>query len=475
VAWNTFNTQIGSYLLEVLVKNTGSLAAYDTFTTIPYAMQLCNSPTLSTLPATSPYVSGSGAITLTANGTCQGTTEFAFFYKDPGGVFHVIQGYSTAKTAPWAADFKAGHYQLLVEIRPQGSGLPYVTFLYMPFTLSGCANATLSPSVASPQVAGDTVTFTASATCSGTATFSFYVLSPGGVWSNPQGYSTNNTFVWVSPTTTGTYLVEVLARNSGAVEDPYDSFSAIPNYMLGLCSAATLNTSAASNYPSGSGPITLTGGGHCAGGTEFQFYYQDLAGGFHLIQAYSVTTTAPWPADFKAGTYPLLVELRPTGSSAAYVTFLYKPFTLTGCSAPNLAPDKASPQVGGTVVTFTATVTCTGTPSYSFWVLSPSSVWTNAQPYGASSTFAWSSPTAPGAYLVEVLVRNNGANEDPYDSFFAITNYMLILCSPETLSTLAATSPYISGSGAITLTGAATARAGPNSSSTTRTPPSAST
>jgi hypothetical protein len=38
------------------------------------------------------------------------------------------------------------------------------------------------------------------------------------------------------------------------------------------------------------------------------------------------------------------------------------------------------------------------------------------QNWGASNTFTWSS-TSSGAYMIEVDVRNAGANEDPYDSY----------------------------------------------------------
>jgi len=46
-------------------------------------------------------------------------------------------------------------------------------------------------------------------------------------------------------------------------------------------------------------------------------------------------------------------------------------------------------------------------------------VWSVAQPWGSSNTFTWSSPTS-GSYVVEVDVRNSGANEDPWDSYIDI-------------------------------------------------------
>src|SRR4029077_18600120 len=124
--WATFDTQIGNYTLEVLVKNTGSLGAYDAFTTIPYSMQVCDTPTLNTGGATSPYASGSGPITLTASASCFGGAQYEFWYQDPAAAFHLIgSGYGAGNTAQWSADFKAGSYNLLVEVRPLGSTANY--------------------------------------------------------------------------------------------------------------------------------------------------------------------------------------------------------------------------------------------------------------------------------------------------------------------------------------------------------------
>ena len=229
--WNTFDTQIGSYLLEVLIKNTGSTAAYDSFTSLAYQMLLCTATTL-TPSASSPYASGAGAITLTAGGACAGSTQFRFYFKDTAGVWHLLQDYSASNTASWSADYKAGGYTLLAEIRPGGSSATLVSYVFLPFTLSGCTSATLTPNPNSPQPKGTSVMLTATATCTGaSADFQFWVRSPAGVWTMIQDYGHGNTVTWSAPTIAGTYVLEVLARNTGATNDPFDAYVAI-NYML---------------------------------------------------------------------------------------------------------------------------------------------------------------------------------------------------------------------------------------------------
>jgi hypothetical protein len=416
--WNSLNTQIGSYLLYVLVKNTGSLGSYDAYKTLPYSMQLCNTPTLSTGAATSPYASGSGPITLTATGTCAGTTEYQFYYFDTA--WHLIQAYSATSTASWKADYRAGNYTLLVESRPVGSTAGFITYITKAFILSGCSLTSLGADKTSPQVAGTIVTWTATAgTCSGSPQFQFWVQAPSGVWTKVQSYGAPNTFTWASPTTAGTYGIQVWVRNTGANDDLYDNYLSA-TYSLTLCSTPTLNTGAATTpYISGSGAITLTAPtGSCAGSTQYEFFYRDPSNVWHLIgSGYSASNSAGWSADFKAGNYALQVELRPGSSSANFVTYTSIPFQLTGCGVPSLTASPPISAVAGATVTWTATVSCTGTPDYQFYVQSPAGVYTLARAYGPSSTLTWSSPATKGTYHVQVWVRNAGATHDSFDNY----------------------------------------------------------
>jgi hypothetical protein len=272
--------------------------------------------------------------------------------------------------------------------------------------------------VAAPQVARTPVTLTAATTCGATPLYQFWVKTPDLVWHMVRDYRPSDVYDWSTLNTqAGNYLLEVLVKNTGSL-DPYESFTYIP-YSMVLCSAPTLSTGAATSpYISGSGAITLTATGACAGGTRFEFFYQDTAGVWHVIgSGYGSSNTAVWNADFRAGSYHFQVALRPVGSTAGYVTYTVIPFTLTGCGAPSLSPDRASPQLAGTSVTWTASVTCSGTPQYSFFVKSPAGVWSPGQDWGPSPTFTWSSPTTKGSYTIDVQVRNSGALEDAYDNY----------------------------------------------------------
>jgi hypothetical protein len=49
----------------------------------------------------------------------------------------------------------------------------------------------------------------------------------GSTWSLGRDWATGNTFTW-TPTATGTYSIQVWARNNGAPADVPDAYSTLP-------------------------------------------------------------------------------------------------------------------------------------------------------------------------------------------------------------------------------------------------------
>ena len=466
-----------------------SIGSYENLA-LAMASLVCSTPTLDTGAATSPYVSGSGAITLTANSTCAGGTQYRFLYRDTSLVWHYISTYGSSNTTTWSADFKAGRYFFQVRARPVGSASLYATYTNLGFTLTGCGVPALTSDPLSPQLAATAVTWTASTTCSGAAQYKFMVRNPAGGWRTPQDWGASATLSWLSPATRGSYLVQVLVRNSGAAHDAYDNYKAVP-FVVGLCTTPGMDTGiAASPYATGSGAVTFTGYGSCQGGVEYRWLYRDTGLVWHYLTGYVAGNTVSWKADYKPGPYVLEVRTRPVGSSVAYVTFRNLTFNLTGCGAASLVPNFASPQNAASRILWTATASCSGTPEYKFLVRSsycgapanpwtynlcggatikfpPTTIcsyfhciasfwlntsgyvalcvdgkyshsggvtgacsghggerqplyngfWTVGQNWSTTATFDWSSPPHTGPFVIEVLVRNSGANDDPYDHY----------------------------------------------------------
>jgi hypothetical protein len=300
LSWLTPSTR-GSYLVMVLVRNSGAANdAYDNYKAVPFVVGLCTTPGMDTGISASPYATGSGAVTFTAYGSCQGGVEYRWLYRDTSLVWHSLSGYVAGNTVSWKADYKPGAYWIEVRTRPVGSSVAYVTFRNLTFSLTGCGAASLTSDPPTSAPNGTTVNWTASASCSGTPEYKFLVRSSycgapanpwtynlcgggtikfppttfcsyfhciasfwqstngyvalcmdgkyshsggvsgacsshGGVrqplyngfWTVGQNWSASATFDWASPLHRGPFVIEVLVRNSGALDDPYDHYKAV--------------------------------------------------------------------------------------------------------------------------------------------------------------------------------------------------------------------------------------------------------
>jgi hypothetical protein len=90
-----------------------------------------------------------------------------------------------------------------------------------------------------------------------------------------------------------------------------------------------------------------------------------------------------------------------------------------------LTPDRASPQVVSTAITWTVTaVDAEGdTLYYKFYVRTTSTGWTVAQDWSASNSWTWT-PTSPGTYLLEVWVRD-GRHSSSWDAYTHSSEYVI--------------------------------------------------
>src|SRR5439155_250983 len=144
----------------------------------------------------------------------------------------------------------------------------------------------------------------------------------------------------------------------------YDAVNNIP-YQLNGCSAVSLGAITASpHYPSGS--VTLTATATCPGTPTYNFWTKTPTGTWTMDQDYSTTNTFGWSDTGRTGSYNIEVDVRDQAETVSYDTVKNLPYQLIGCSAVSLSADKTSPQPHGATVTFTATATCPGTPTYKF-------------------------------------------------------------------------------------------------------------
>src|SRR5207247_2105470 len=174
---STFNwsstSSAGTYRIEVDVRDASSPAAYDAVKSMTYVLAGCTGAQLTT-DKSSPQLTGTASITLTGAASCPGAADYRFWIRSPGGSWSVVQGYSSNATYTWnTAALPAGTYSLEVDARNHGSASSYEAVGNASFTIARCVVTGLGTDKASPQAAGTTVTFTASASCVGTPQYRF--------------------------------------------------------------------------------------------------------------------------------------------------------------------------------------------------------------------------------------------------------------------------------------------------------------
>ncbi|HEY3821387.1 MAG TPA: hypothetical protein VGL81_29675 [Polyangiaceae bacterium] len=368
-------------------------------------------------------------VTWTATAGCgaQDIPTYAFYELAPGGSWHQVQDWSTTATLPFdTTGATDGTYAFQVWIRAQGSTAAYESYAGASFTVTSagggeaCAGATLSPSLASPQPTGTSITLTAgSSTCSNPE-YAFYELAPGGSWQEVQSYSTTATYAFNSATA-GAYDFQVWIRDASS-SAAYDTYAGT-SYTLGssgsaACTGATLSPSLASPQPTGTS-VTLTAGSSTCGNPQYAFYELAPGGSWQQAQGYSSTATYAFNSA-TAGTYSFQVWVRDASSSAAYDTYAGLSYTLGApgpqpCTNATLNANPPSPQTAGTSVALLADSSSCPHPQYAFYELAPGGSWQAVQGYSDTSTFQFSNTTT-GTYEFQVWVRD-ASSSAAYDTY----------------------------------------------------------
>jgi Cysteine-rich secretory protein family len=220
------------------------------------------------------------------------------------------------------------------------------------------------------------------------------------------------------------------------------------------CTAVSATTTPAASAPAGA-QITVTAASVGCPNPRYRFWVQAPGGPWVIKQDYSSADTFTWTDTTVAGDYRLEVDARDAPESVSYDVVTNFNYVLSGCSWVALGASPASPQYPTGVVTFTATPTCVGTPTYRFWVRPPGGAWTVRQDYSTNNAFSWPiAGLAPGTYGIEVDERSLGSSE-PYQRVSNLS-YVLAMtpCASATLGASPA-SPGATGS-TVTLTASST-------------------
>jgi cell wall-associated protease len=403
-------TVAGSYVLQVVARESGSTVAYVAYAQLPFTVSgsTLTAVNLSTDPA-SPVPTGA-AVTLAATPTGGSDPQYSFAVYLVGSGWSVLQAYGADTTCTWTPS-AAGSYVLQVAARESGSTAAYAAYAQVPFTVTGVplTGVNLSTNSVSPVQVNTAVTLTATPVGGTDPQYSFAVYLVGSGWSVLQAYGADATCTW-TPSAAGSYVLQVVTRESGSTA-AYAAYDQLPFTVTGV-PLAGVNLSTNPIVPvQVNTAVTLTA--TAVGGTdpEFQFAVDNVDdGGWSLLQAYSTTATCPWTPT-NTGPYVLQVTVRESGSTVAYTAYWQLSFTVTAppITAVSLAASPASTVATGTAVTLTATPTGGTAPEYQFAVDNVNgSGWSLLQAYSTTATCTWT-PTSAGPYVLQVTVRESGS------------------------------------------------------------------
>jgi hypothetical protein len=420
-SWALPATQpVGNYTVAVSVRTNATATTPDATASVAYAItwQPATGVVLAASLA-SPQLVGT-AVTFTAAPT-GGTGGYSYqFSVNAGAGNTVVQPWTPTATYALPTTLAAGNYTVTVDVSTNG-GTTIDATSTIPYTLDNvpATGVTLTPSLASPQIFGTAVTFTA-AGAGGTGAYQYqFDLSDGTTTTTVQAWSATAT--WTLPATqpVGSYTVTVSVRTNATAATPDATASA--SYAITYAPVtATLTPSLASPQLAGTA-VTFTAAA-TGGPGGYQYRFSLTAGATTtVVQPFGVTTTYTFPATQAAGSYTVTVDVSTDGgatvSGTASVAYVLTNAPATGVNVAATPSSGLTPEtwtvasLATTPVTFTASgVGGTGAYEYQFDVTDTTTlVTTTVQAWSATS--AWSIPAPPanaaGSYQLTVSVRTN--------------------------------------------------------------------
>ena len=287
-----------------------------------------------------------------------------------------------------------------------------------------CSTVELASDLASPQLLGSQLHFTATSAGCPNPTYKFFVQYPNGKWYNGRFFG-GPTWTWdTALLPKGTYTIRVWANQSGDMTSPEvyvdeaflftepppcTSVSVAPSTLVRPAGSTLGFTASATGCP-----ITL-----------YKYWVQYPSGKWGTLQAYSTNPAFNWnTAGLAPGKYKVDVWATHPGHSLTSVEVYSLNFvTLTGCTSATLSPALTSSKAG-TPVLFTAGSSggCPN-PIYQFWIKDTLGKWHLMQAFSTSATWTWDTTTsAKGVYQIVIWASQQGAYTGRPEAYTSTTH-----------------------------------------------------
>ncbi|WP_291985569.1 S8 family peptidase [Luteitalea sp.] len=337
--------------------------------------------------------------------------QFAVF---DGAVWTDAGAWSTTNTWNWTPTQANVDYQVAVRARSAWNSGTRERAVAQPFAIRPLVTGlSLTPTVAAPQGAGTTVTWTAAAS-GGLAPYQYqFAIFNGTTWVDAGPWSTTATYAWTPSVANAAYQIAVRARSAGnlgtrelAVAQAY----AIKPIVTGL----TLTPSVAAPRAPGT---TVTWTASASGGEgPYQYQFAIFNGTtWSDAGAWSSTATFAWTPTQANAAYQVAVRARGAWNSGARERAVAQPFAVMPLvTAITLSPSAAAPSTVGTPITWTAAASGGQGPySYQFAFFN-GVTWQDLTSWSTSATFTWTPTQVNSAYQMAVRAKgtwNPGARE----------------------------------------------------------------
>ena len=302
-------------------------------------------------------------------------------------------------------------------------------FIYIPYE-SGIIS--IEPDKPSPQLVGSTIRWNCKTFGDNSNNqYHFEVFNGSTLVASSAAYSSAKYFDW-TPKEPGTKYRVVVYMSNAQTQDGHKTVSKTSAYYTISAPAPIAITSLTPDKASPQSTGTkIRWTCNITGGKAPVYYFRIYKGSTVVTQSsdYSTNNCFDWTPTAAGTDYRALVYVKENGAS--YTTRVEKYSGNYTISAPapiaitSILPDKASPQLTGTKIRWTTTISGGKAPVYYFRIYKGSTVVTQSSDYSTNNYFDWT-PTAAGTdYRALVYVKENGASYttrvEKYSGYYTIS------------------------------------------------------
>ena len=302
-------------------------------------------------------------------------------------------------------------------------------FIYIPYE-SGIIS--IEPAKPSPQLVGSTIRWNCKTFGDNSNNqYHFEVFNGSTLVASSAAYSPAKYFDW-TPKEPGTKYRAIVYMSNAQTLEGHKTVSKTSAYYTISAPAPIAITSI---LPDKASP-QLTGTKirwtcNITGGKAPVYYYRIYKGSTVVTQSsdYSTNNYFDWTPTAAGSDYRALVYVKENGASYTTRVSKYSGYYTVSAPAPiaitSILPDKASPQLTGTKIRWTTTISGGKAPVYYYRIYKGSTVVTESSDYSTNNYFDWT-PTAAGTdYSALVYVKENGASYttrvSKASSYFTVT------------------------------------------------------